>query len=53
MSLALASMTLAMAFKDNNDLPYPAQGWSAERSAMLGRDCLGALLEWLNSNPTS
>ena len=47
------SMTLEMPFKDNNDLPCPAQGWSAERSAILGRDCLGALLEWLGSNPTS
>jgi len=41
------SMTLEMPFKDNDDLPCPAQGWSAERSAILGRDCLGALLEWL------
>ncbi len=42
------SMTLEMPFKDNNDLPCAAQGWSAERSAILGRDCLGALLEWLS-----
>ena len=41
------SMTLEMPFKDNNDLPCAAQGWSAERSTILGRDCLGALLEWL------
>ena len=41
------AMTLEMPFKDNNDLPCPAQGWSPERSAILGRDCLGALLEWL------
>lgn len=41
------SMTLEMPFKDNNDLPCAAQGWSPERSAILGRDCLGALLEWL------
>ena len=41
------SMTLEMPFKDNTDLPCVAQGWSAERSAILGRDCLGALLEWL------
>ena len=41
------AMTLEMPFKDNNDLPCTAQGWSPERSAMLGRDCLGALLEWL------
>jgi murein tripeptide amidase MpaA len=41
------SMTLEMPFKDNDDLPCKAQGWSPERSAILGRDCLGALLEWL------
>jgi murein tripeptide amidase MpaA len=41
------AMTLEMPFKDNNDLPCEAQGWSAERSAFLGRDCMGALLEWL------
>ncbi|WP_088308105.1 M14 family metallopeptidase [Novosphingobium sp. B 225] len=41
------AMTLEMPFKDNDDLPCPAQGWSAERSAILGRDCMGALLEWL------
>ena len=41
------AMTLEMPFKDNNDLPCAAQGWSPERSAALGRDCLGALLEWL------
>jgi len=41
------AMTLEMPFKDNDDLPCPAQGWSPERSKLLGRDCLGALLEWL------
>ncbi len=41
------SMTLEMPFKDNDDLPCAAQGWSPERSAMLGRDCMGALLERL------
>lgn len=41
------SMTLEMPFKDNDDLPCLAQGWSPERSAILGRDCMGALLEWL------
>lgn len=41
------SMTLEMPFKDNDDLPDPEQGWSPERSMQLGRDCLGALLEWL------
>ena len=29
-----------------------AQCWSAERSAMLSRDCLGALLDWLNERLT-
>ncbi|MCW1382384.1 M14-type cytosolic carboxypeptidase [Novosphingobium sp. KCTC 2891] len=41
------AMTLEMPFKDNDDLPCAVQGWSAERSKLLGRDCLGALLEWL------
>ena len=41
------AMTLEMPFKDNDDLPCVAQGWSPERSALLGRDCMGALLEWL------
>ncbi|NVD44825.1 M14 family metallopeptidase [Qipengyuania atrilutea] len=41
------SMTLEMPFKDNDDLPDPDQGWSPERSKMLARDCLAALLEWL------
>jgi len=44
------AMTLEMPFKDNNDLPCEAQGWSAERSAILGRDCMGALLEWLGES---
>ncbi|MCK9541553.1 MAG: M14-type cytosolic carboxypeptidase [Novosphingobium sp.] len=43
------AMTLEMPFKDNDDLPCPAQGWSAERSGLLGRDCLAALAEWLES----
>ena len=43
------SMTLEMPFKDHDPLPDAAQGWSPERSAALGRDCLGALLEWLES----
>ncbi|MCZ8321743.1 MAG: M14-type cytosolic carboxypeptidase [Novosphingobium sp.] len=42
------SMTLEMPFKDNQDLPDQAQGWSPERCTQLGRDCMGALLEWLN-----
>ena len=42
------SMTLEMPFKDNDDLPDPEQGWSPERSRVLGRECLAALLEWLD-----
>lgn len=41
------SMTLEMPFKDNDDLPCAAQGWSPERSKLLARDCLAALVEWL------
>jgi murein tripeptide amidase MpaA len=41
------AMTLEMPFKDHNDLPCPAQGWSPERSAQLGRDCMVALAQWL------
>jgi murein tripeptide amidase MpaA len=44
------SMTLEMPFKDNDDLPDPAQGWSPERSKILARDCLASLLEWLESD---
>jgi Predicted carboxypeptidase len=41
------SMTLEMPFKDHDPAADPRQGWSPERSAQLGRDCMGALLEWL------
>jgi murein tripeptide amidase MpaA len=41
------AMTLEMPFKDNDDWPDPAQGWSPERSRLLGRDCLASLAEWL------
>ncbi|MXP26121.1 hypothetical protein GRI39_08740 [Altererythrobacter indicus] len=41
------SMTLEMPFKDNDDLPDTAQGWSPERSKLLARDCLASLVEWL------
>jgi murein tripeptide amidase MpaA len=37
------SMTLEMPFKDNDDLPDPEQGWSPDRSRLLGRSCLDAL----------
>ena len=36
-------------FKDNADYPDEVQGWSPERSRMLARECLGALLEFLES----
>ncbi len=39
------SMTLEMPFKDNDDLPDAVQGWSPERSAQLGRDCMAVLAE--------
>jgi len=41
------AMTLEMPFKDNADLPDPVAGWSPDRSKLLGRDCLAALLEVL------
>lgn len=41
------SMTLEMPFKDHNLAPDARQEWSPERSRQLGRDCMGALLEWL------
>ena len=43
------AMTLEMPFKDNADWPDEAQGWSPERSKMLARDCLAALLEWIET----
>ena len=44
------SMTLEMPFKDNDDLPDPVQGWSPERSVLLGRECMAALDEWLETD---
>jgi murein tripeptide amidase MpaA len=41
------AMTLEMPFKDHDDRPDPAQGWSPERSKLLARECLAALAEWL------
>ena len=41
------AMTLEMPFKDNDDLPCPVHGWSPERSMLLARDCLAAMLETL------
>jgi len=43
------AMTLEMPYKDLADAPEPEQGWSPERCKLLGRDCLAALLEWLES----
>nr|WP_195908711.1 M14-type cytosolic carboxypeptidase [Novosphingobium sp. Gsoil 351] len=43
------SMTLEMPFKDYAALPDAAQGWSPERSRLLGRECLAALVEWLET----
>ena len=42
------AMTLEMPFKDNRDQPDPVYGWSPQRSALLGRECLAALAEWLD-----
>jgi murein tripeptide amidase MpaA len=41
------AMTLEMPYKDLADFPEPEQGWSPERCKMLGRECLAALVEWL------
>ncbi len=41
------AMTLEMPYKDLADFPEPEQGWSPERCKMLARDCLAALVEWL------
>ena len=37
------SMTLEMPFKDNDDAPDPAHGWSPARSKKLALDCLDNL----------
>lgn len=42
------AMTLEMPYKDNPKDPEPEQGWSPERCKGLARDCLAALLEWLD-----
>ncbi|MFS0849879.1 M14-type cytosolic carboxypeptidase [Novosphingobium panipatense] len=47
------TMTLEMPFKDHLEAADPRQGWSPERSAQLGRDCMGALLEWLIERETA
>lgn len=43
------AMTLEMPYKDLADFPEPEQGWSPERCKLLARDCLAALLEWLET----
>lgn len=43
------AMTLEMPFKDNDDWPDAAQGWSPERSMQLARDCLAVLGEQLDA----
>jgi murein tripeptide amidase MpaA len=45
------SMTLEMPFKDNDDLPDPAEGWSPDRSRLLGRSCLDALYAIIDELP--
>lgn len=42
------AMTLEMPYKDLADFPEPEQGWSPERCMLLGRECLAALVEWLD-----
>ena len=42
------AMTLEMPFKDAVENPDPVAGWSPERSRMLGRGCLVALLELID-----
>jgi murein tripeptide amidase MpaA len=41
------AMTLEMPYKDLADFPDPEQGWSPERCKLLARECLAALVEWL------
>jgi murein tripeptide amidase MpaA len=45
------SMTLEMPFKDNDDLPDPAEGWSPDRSRHLGRACMDALHAMIGELP--
>ncbi|MCR2832628.1 M14 family metallopeptidase [Parerythrobacter lacustris] len=44
-----AAMTLEMPYKDHDDAPDAEQNWSPERCKQLGKDCMGALLEWLDT----
>jgi murein tripeptide amidase MpaA len=45
------SLTLEMPFKDNANLPDPQQGWSAQRSKLLGAAMVQPLLEQLQPAP--
>lgn len=47
------AMTLEMPFKDNDDLPDPAQGWSPERSMHLARDCMATLADMAADVPAA
>ena len=44
------AMTLEMPFKDLAAFPEPEQGWSPERCKTLARDCLAALVEWIETS---
>ena len=44
------AMTLEMPYKDLVDFPELEQGWSPERCKLLARECLAALLEWLETD---
>ncbi|WP_108788901.1 M14-type cytosolic carboxypeptidase [Erythrobacter sp. Alg231-14] len=44
------AMTLEMPYKDLADFPEPEQGWSPERCKLLARECLAALVEWLETS---
>jgi murein tripeptide amidase MpaA len=41
------AMTLEMPFKGHDARPDEAQDWSPERCKLLARDCLAALVEWI------
>ena len=47
------ALTIEMPFKDNDDLPDPAYGWSAERSEKLGSSSLEPILHLLPKLKTS
>ena len=42
------AMTLEMPFKDNDDQPDPARGWSPERSRALAKECLATIAEMID-----